>query len=69
MAQKTVKRPKTAKTPAKPRARKGKKKKVANVRFVCRDCNASGKGGYFTGADEKGMKCPHCGSANVKLLG
>lgn len=68
MAQKTVKR---TKTPAKARARtrKAKAKKVANVRFVCKDCNSKGKGGYFTAADEKGVKCPHCKSTNVKSLG
>ena len=74
MAQKTIKRagapakPK-AKAPAKAKSRKAKAKKVANARFVCRDCNSSGKGGYFTAPGEKGTKCPHCGSVNVRLLG
>jgi len=80
MAQKTVKKLKTpakAKAPVKAKSPKAtsrkvkakKATKVANARFVCRDCNSSGKGGYFTAAGEKGAKCPHCSSTNVKLLG
>ncbi len=54
---------------AAPRTRKAKAKKVSNARFVCKDCNANDKGGYFTAPNEKGVKCPHCSSTSVKLLG
>ncbi len=61
-------RPK-AKAPSKAKGRKAKAKKVVFARFVCRDCNSSGKGGYFNADSEKGTKCPYCSSTSVKLLG
>ncbi len=51
------------------RTRKPKEKKIVSARFVCKECNAGGKGGYFTAPNEDGVKCPHCSSSGVKLLG
>ncbi len=54
---------------SKAKRRKAKPKKIILARFVCTDCNSDGKGGYFTAASEKSMKCPYCSSSSVKLLG
>ncbi len=46
---------------------------MARLRFQCRDCAKKGKGGFFTVKDKnvnaENVKCPYCGSSNVKLLG
>jgi len=47
---------------------------MARLRFQCRDCAKSGKGGFFSikgvrnPSDIGEVKCPYCGSKNVKLL-
>jgi len=46
---------------------------MARLRFQCRDCAKKGKGGFFTVKDKnvntENVKCPYCGSSNVRLLG
>lgn len=43
---------------------------MGRVRYQCRDCAKRGKGGYFSlpEAFEGEVKCPYCGSKNVKKL-
>ena len=44
---------------------------MARIRCQCSDCAKKGKGGYFTvkNIEKKEIKCPYCGSSNVKVLG
>ena len=45
---------------------------MVRARFQCRDCWKRGRGGYFSVKNyTEGMevKCPYCGSSNVKRLG
>ncbi|MCS7386589.1 MAG: hypothetical protein NDF55_07665 [archaeon GB-1867-005] len=44
---------------------------MGKVRYVCKDCNANKKGGYFSvdSSNLKNVSCPYCGSKNVKRLG
>jgi len=47
---------------------------MARLRYQCRSCAKRGKGGFFSLKEKdeaalKEIKCPYCGSLNVKLLG
>ncbi len=47
---------------------------MTRLRAQCRDCAKRGRGGYFSirrtkSVNEvKDLKCPYCGSTNIKLL-
>jgi len=47
---------------------------MSRLRLQCRDCARKGKGGFFSikgvksPSEVKELKCPYCGSTNVKVL-